>query len=83
MLHILSDKKRRVFYDQNINREDEVLFEEDIENGMMFGFTRNYVRVTAKYDPLLVNETKYVRMTSITPEGHVEIEDVHVEVLKH
>lgn len=83
MLHILSDKKRRVFYEQNITREDEVLFEEDIENGMMFGFTRNYVRVTAKYDPLLVNETKHIRMTAITPEGHVEIEDVHVEVLKH
>lgn len=83
MLHILSDKKRRVFYEQNIDREDEVLFEEDIENGMMFGFTRNYVRVTAKYDPLLVNETKTIRMTAITPEGHVEIEDVHAEVLKH
>lgn len=83
MLHILSDKKRRVFYEQNISREDEVLFEEDIENGMMFGFTRNYVRVTAKYDPLLVNETKTIRMTGITPEGHVEIEDAHIEVLKH
>ena len=83
MLHILSDKKRRVFYEQNINREDEVLFEEDIENGMMFGFTRNYVRVTAKYDPLLVNETKHIRMISITPEGHVEIEDAHIEELKH
>jgi threonylcarbamoyladenosine tRNA methylthiotransferase MtaB len=83
MLHILSEKKRRVFYEQNLGREDEVLFEEDIENGMMFGFTRNYVRVTAKYDPLLVNETKTIRMTGITPEGHVEIEDVHFEVLKH
>jgi threonylcarbamoyladenosine tRNA methylthiotransferase MtaB len=83
MLHILSDKKRRVFYEQNLGREDEVLFEEDIENGMMFGFTRNYVRVTAKYDPLLVNETKHIRMTAFTLEGHVEIEDVQTEALKH
>ncbi len=83
MLHILSDKKRRVFYEQNLGLEDEVLFEEDIENGMMFGFTRNYVRVTAKYDPLLVNEMKHIRMTAITPEGHVEIEEIHAEVLKH
>ena len=83
MLHILSDKKRRFFYEQNLGREDEVLFEEDIENGMMSGFTRNYVRVTAKYDPLLVNETRNIRMTAITPEGHVEIEEVEKEVLSH
>ena len=83
MLHILSDKKRRAFYEQNIGQEEEVLFEEDIENGLMFGFTRNYVRVGAKYDPLLVNEMKTIRMTAIAPEGHVEVEEVHEEVYSH
>ena len=39
MLHILSDKKRRKFYEENLGREAVVLFENDIEGGMMHGFT--------------------------------------------
>ncbi|GAA4409454.1 tRNA (N(6)-L-threonylcarbamoyladenosine(37)-C(2))-methylthiotransferase MtaB [Nibrella viscosa] len=73
MLHILSDKKRRAFYESQVGREATVLFEEDIENGQMQGFTENYVRVTAQYDPLLINETKRVRLTGITPEGLMEV----------
>jgi threonylcarbamoyladenosine tRNA methylthiotransferase MtaB len=49
-----------------------VLFEEAIENGQMSGFTDNYVRVTAKYDPLLVNEMKDVKLGNINKEGLVE-----------
>jgi threonylcarbamoyladenosine tRNA methylthiotransferase MtaB len=33
-----------------------VLFEDDVENGLMHGFTENYVRVAAKYDPVLIND---------------------------
>ena len=57
MLRILSEKKRRAFYDANLGKTSEVLFEEEVgEDGMMFGFTENYVKVTAKYDPMRVNE---------------------------
>ncbi len=65
MLHILSDKKRRKFYEENLGSEATVLFENDIEAGMMHGFTENYIRVRAKYDPLLVNELKRVRLVGI------------------
>ena len=51
MLHILSDKKRRKFYEDNCGKEARVIFENDIENGMMHGFTENYIRVAAKYSP--------------------------------
>ena len=78
MLHILSDKKRRYFYEQQIGKEFTVLFEEDIENGMMQGFTENYVRITAKYDPLLINETKLVLLSSINENMLVEVEEVDV-----
>ncbi len=78
MLHILSDKKRRYFYEQQIGKKFTVLFEEDIENGMMQGFTENYVRVTAKYDPLLINETKLVSLMSINENMLVEVEEVEV-----
>ena len=78
MLHILSDKKRRYFYEQQIGKDFTVLFEEDIENGMMQGFTENYVRVTAKYDPLLINETKLVSLISINENMLVEVEEIDV-----
>jgi len=78
MLHILSDKKRRYFYEQQINKNFTVLFEEDIENGMMNGFTENYVRVTAKYDPLLINETKLVLLTSINENMLMEVQEVDI-----
>ncbi len=45
MLHILSDKKRRAFYESQLNKSDEVLFEADIKDGYMHGFTRNYEKL--------------------------------------
>jgi threonylcarbamoyladenosine tRNA methylthiotransferase MtaB len=58
MLHILSDKKRRAFYFTQLGKTEQVLFEGDIKEGFMHGFTRNYVKVKTKYDPVLVNEVK-------------------------
>lgn len=78
MLHILSDKKRRYFYEQQIGKDFTVLFEEDVENGMMQGFTENYVRITAKYDPLLINETKLVSLISINENMLVEVSEVDI-----
>jgi len=73
MLHILSDKKRRAFYESQLGKTDEVLFEADLKNGFMHGFTRNYVKVKTKYDPLLINELNTVYLTIISPDGDVEI----------
>ena len=82
MLHILSDKKRRAFYETQLGKTDEVLFEGDVKDGFMHGFTRNYVKVKAKYDPILVNEIKPVYLTTISPDGDVEITESE-EILVH
>jgi threonylcarbamoyladenosine tRNA methylthiotransferase MtaB len=82
MLHILSDKKRRAFYETQLSKKEEVLFEGDIKEGFMHGFTRNYVKVRTKYDPVLVNELKTVYLTNISPDGDVEITESE-EVLVH
>jgi len=82
MLHILSDKKRRAFYESQLNKTDEVLFEGDIKDGFMHGFTRNYVKVKTKYDPVLVNELKTIYLTKISPDGDVEIAESE-EILAH
>jgi threonylcarbamoyladenosine tRNA methylthiotransferase MtaB len=83
MLHILSDKKRRKFYEENIGAISSVLFENDVEEGMMHGFTNNYIRVTAKYDPVLVNDLKTVKLMTINEKGTVEVEEASPEVLAH
>jgi threonylcarbamoyladenosine tRNA methylthiotransferase MtaB len=79
MLRGLSEKKRRYFYEQNLGNQNKVLFEEDIENNLMHGFTENYVRVAAKYDPILINELIDVNLKSINSSGHVEVEEVELE----
>lgn len=84
MLHILSDKKRRSFYEANLGKSFNVLFENDIEDGLMHGFTENYIRVAAKYDPVLINELKKVNLTSINQKGVVEVEELEfTEALHH
>ncbi|MGN8068693.1 tRNA (N(6)-L-threonylcarbamoyladenosine(37)-C(2))-methylthiotransferase MtaB [Mucilaginibacter sp. 22184] len=82
MLHILSDKKRRAFYESQIGKTEEVLFEGDIKDGYMHGFTRNYVKVRTKYDPVLINELKKVHLTNISPDGDVDITESE-EILVH
>lgn len=78
MLHILSDKKRRAFYESQLGREDEVLFESDIKDGYMHGFSRNYVKVRTPYDPLLVNELLSVRLLDIAESGDVNVDPLLV-----
>jgi threonylcarbamoyladenosine tRNA methylthiotransferase MtaB len=82
MLHILSDKKRRSFYQSQLGSIGEVLFEDDQKNGYMHGFTKNYVKVKAKYDPVMVNEIKTVKLVEMTPDGEVEVMETE-EVLAH
>lgn len=82
MLHILSEKKRRAFYESQLGNSFEVLFEGDHKEGFMHGFTRNYVKVKTAYDPLLVNELRTVALTEIAPDGDVEILEKAV-VLHH
>lgn len=82
MLHTLSDKKRRVFYEENRGRHATVLFENDVEKGKMYGFTENYIRVSAKYDPVLINELKTVILTEVDPDGTMRVEETS-ELLIH
>ena len=72
MLHILSDKKRHAFYESQLNKVGAVLFEESTSNGFMEGFSENYVRVSAPYDPLLINTIQPVRYKSLSESGDVK-----------
>lgn len=71
MLRILSDKKKHLFYRQNTGRTERVIFENKITDGKISGFTDNYVRVVADFDPQLINSSKEVRLASVTKDGFV------------
>lgn len=77
MLHILSDKKKRAFYEQNLGSERTVLFESEEENGVMHGFTENYVKVKIPFNEKLINQFHKVRLTEIDRDGIVKVELIH------
>lgn len=74
MLRILSEKKKRAFYEENIGTSRTVLFEDDVDNGKMHGFTENYLRVEAAYDPLMINETQHVVIKNISERMTMQVE---------
>lgn len=82
MLRILSDKKRRAFYEEHLSKTSRVLFEDDVENGQMHGFTENYIRVAVKYDPVLINEVVELRLKEVNERGVMEAEELF-EAVSH
>lgn len=54
-LQKISTRKKEEFYLKNKGKELNVLWESDEEDGMMFGFTDNYIRVGRKYDKRYIN----------------------------
>jgi threonylcarbamoyladenosine tRNA methylthiotransferase MtaB len=78
MLHILSDKKKRKFYEENLGSIRTVLFEQEEENGMMFGFTENYVKVKFPFDKALTNTFQQIELTEIDRDGIVKCQFVNL-----
>jgi threonylcarbamoyladenosine tRNA methylthiotransferase MtaB len=72
MLRMLSEKKERYFYEQNLGRTVEVLFEQAPIAGTMEGFSDNYVRVTAPYNPAWANTLQQVHLQQINTQGIME-----------
>ena len=73
-LHILSDKKKRAFYESNIGKIGTVLFENEENGGVMHGFTENYVKVKTNYDAKLANTFQNVQLTEIYRDGVMKVE---------
>jgi threonylcarbamoyladenosine tRNA methylthiotransferase MtaB len=65
ILRILSDKKRIEFYNQMIGKELDVLFEHKNHDGVMKGFSSNYIRVSHSYNNHLVNNICPVKISLI------------------
>ena len=81
MLHLLSDKKRRLFYEQNKGQQAKVLFESRNDNGWMYGFTENYIKVKTRFNPELINTLQKVLLTKTDSEGAMLCEAENSEAL--
>ncbi|NQY68343.1 MAG: tRNA (N(6)-L-threonylcarbamoyladenosine(37)-C(2))-methylthiotransferase MtaB [Flavobacteriales bacterium] len=55
MLQILSEKKKRKFYNDNLQGDKLVLFESENKDGYISGFTENYIRVKATFNESMIN----------------------------
>ncbi len=73
MLRGLSAKKRRYFYQQQIGKQQQVLWEGENKDGWMYGFTENYVKVRTPYNPALINQTREVTLQQISEDGNVDV----------
>jgi threonylcarbamoyladenosine tRNA methylthiotransferase MtaB len=80
MLRGLSVKKRRAFYESQLGSHRTVLFESENKEGYIHGFTENYVKVRAPWNPELVNTLHTVELTKIDEEGFVRFEFVQAEI---
>ncbi|MDX1666754.1 MAG: tRNA (N(6)-L-threonylcarbamoyladenosine(37)-C(2))-methylthiotransferase MtaB [Saprospiraceae bacterium] len=78
MLTILSEKKRRAFYQQHLGQRRPVLFEPHREEGMMSGFTDNYIRILAPENPSLINSISQVELHSLGADGLVQAREIPV-----
>ena len=81
MLRILSEKKKMAFYQSQIGKTLPVLWEHEEKNGIMFGFTDNYVRVQKPYDPASINRVETVKLEKIAPDGNVIVSSLFEDFL--
>ena len=81
LLRGLSVKKRRAFYESQLGATRTVLFESENKLGYIHGFTENYVKVKAPWNPDLVNTTLEVKLTEIGDDGLFRFESTKTRVL--
>lgn len=78
MLRGLSVKKRRAFYESQLNTQHTVLFESENKKGFIHGFTENYVKVKTPWNPVLVNTLHEIKLSKIEEDGLIRVEFVNV-----
>jgi threonylcarbamoyladenosine tRNA methylthiotransferase MtaB len=71
MLRGLSVKKRRAFYEGQLGSCRTVLYEAENKEGYIHGFTENYIKVKAPWNPSLVNTLQEIKLTEIDDDGMV------------
>ena len=71
MLRILSSKKKTAFYNNFKDTEQEVLFEFEQKNNRIYGYSRNYLRVSVPFNNELINQKRKIKIGKIDAEGNL------------
>ncbi|MEL6133919.1 MAG: tRNA (N(6)-L-threonylcarbamoyladenosine(37)-C(2))-methylthiotransferase MtaB [Bacteroidota bacterium] len=72
-LRMLSDKKKRQFYEQFAHATREVLYEGKAEGNVIHGFTDNYIKISRPADTSLINQIVPTPMTFPNAQGMMEV----------
>jgi threonylcarbamoyladenosine tRNA methylthiotransferase MtaB len=75
-LEELSTKLHRAFSQKFLGTEREVLFESTEHEGMMYGYTDNYLRVYAPYNKQIINTICRVKLIELDTDGNIRCEIV-------
>jgi threonylcarbamoyladenosine tRNA methylthiotransferase MtaB len=76
LLRSLSEKKKRIFYNSQLNKTKSILFESENKFGYIHGFTDNYIKVRHPWDPKLSNRLVDAKLLAIDDEGYMRIAKV-------
>jgi threonylcarbamoyladenosine tRNA methylthiotransferase MtaB len=71
-LRLLSEKKRNLFYRSHIGSQRRVLWEAKEKDGMMQGYTENYIRLHRPYDAQMINQIEEVRVGPADEKGRLQ-----------
>lgn len=69
VLHLLSDRKKRHFYEKNKGSKRKVLFEDENHDGYIHGFTENYIKIKTPYQKALSNSLYDVQLEHLDRDG--------------
>ena len=75
-LEELSNRLYKAFAERYLGSIREVLFESTDHNGLMYGYTDNYLRVAAPYDTTRINTICSVRLVAFDNDGNISSEIV-------
>jgi threonylcarbamoyladenosine tRNA methylthiotransferase MtaB len=70
-LRILSNKMQHAFYRKHQGTVREVLVESEEQEGLLHGYTDNYIRVALPYDPALLNRIIPMELGTLNGDGHL------------
>ncbi len=68
-LHQLSEKKKRAFYESQTGIPTTVLWEAERDGDFMYGFTSNYIKVKALFNPDMINCMQEIIPVQVDADG--------------
>jgi threonylcarbamoyladenosine tRNA methylthiotransferase MtaB len=74
ILSELSSEKHNEFLKMNIGKTTEVLFEKTKKDGLLSGFSSNYIKVRHLWQPQLAGTIQKVMMTEVSETGIMSVE---------